>query len=125
MYEINWSEAIYSHFVILGKQDYLNDYTDRMELTSNVIETLVKRYDCNPVKLYLIINRLFLFSFQMEQQITKRMEQAIFKVVEMIQSVTLKYKMASLLGFKKIIASLINEQSLYYLKDTDYGRINL
>lgn len=50
------------------------------------------------------------------------MEQSISAIVEKVQSVTMRYKLASLLSDKRIIANLINEESLYYLKDTNYGR---
>lgn len=50
------------------------------------------------------------------------MENSISNVILSVKSVTLKYKLASLLGLKRIIADLINEQSLFYLKDTNYGR---
>lgn len=53
------------------------------------------------------------------------MELAIIQVIQLIDSISLRYKLASLLGLKKVIADLINDQSLYYLKDTDYGRNEL
>lgn len=53
---------------------------------------------------------------------TKKMENSISNVILSVKSVTLKYKLASLLGLKRIVADLINEQSLFYLKDTNYGR---
>jgi spatacsin len=64
------------------------------------------------------------FSFQLETKITKSMESAITKILEMIPTVTLRYRLASLLGIKRIISDLINCDSLYYMKDTDYGRKN-
>lgn len=53
------------------------------------------------------------------------MEQNISTLIEMIDSVSLRYKLASILGLKKIIANLINDQSAHYLKDTNYGRIEI
>lgn len=50
------------------------------------------------------------------------MEQHIANLVEMVDSVTVRYRLASLLGLKRLVAHLINENSLYYLKDTNYGR---
>lgn len=50
------------------------------------------------------------------------MEQHISNLVEMVDSVTVRYRLASLLGLKRLIAQLINENSLFYLKDTNYGR---
>lgn len=42
-YKINWTEAIYIHYINQGNESYLADFTDRMELTDNIIENLVKR----------------------------------------------------------------------------------
>lgn len=52
------------------------------------------------------------------------MEQNISTLIEMVESVALRYKLASVLGLKKIIATLINDQCSYYLKDTNYGRMD-
>lgn len=54
--------------------------------------------------------------------VTPAMEENMSHVVELVQSISLRYKLASLLGFRKIVTALINDQSLYYLKDTNYGR---
>lgn len=77
-----------------------------MELTDDMIEHLVKTY----------------LQYQLSNAITSKIEKSISTVIEMVQSVTLRYKLASLVGDKRIIASLINGDCLYYLKDTDYGR---
>ncbi|XP_058056530.1 uncharacterized protein LOC131207911 [Anopheles bellator] len=101
--EINWAAAIYQHYVIDGQSAYVEDYLERLSLTDPMIETLVKM-------------------FQLEPQITPTMEQAIGTFIERIQSVTLKYRLASLLGLKKTIHALINGGAVYYLKDTNYGK---
>lgn len=61
-------------------------------------------------------------SFQIQTNVTTKMEQHISNLVEMVDSVTIRYRLASLLGLKRLVAQLINENSLYYLKDTNYGR---
>lgn len=43
-YEINWTEAIFNQYVLLGNDKYLWDYCERMELTDGMIEVLVKKY---------------------------------------------------------------------------------
>ncbi|XP_035777245.1 uncharacterized protein LOC118458659 [Anopheles albimanus] len=101
--EINWPSAIYQHYVIDGQRSYLEDYLNRLPLTDAIIETLVKM-------------------FQLEPHITPAMEQAIGTFIERIQSVTLKYRLASLLGLKQTIHALINGTAVYYLKDTNYGK---
>ncbi|XP_058814826.1 spatacsin [Topomyia yanbarensis] len=102
-YEINWTAALYQHFIVNGEAQYLEDYLDRMPLTDVMVEHLVK-------------------TFQLEPCVTPEMERAIAGLVKLVESVTLKYRLASLLGLKRTLHELINENSLYYLKDCDYGR---
>lgn len=102
-FEINWTDAIYSHFIQRGNETYLSDFRERMELSDTIIEALVK-------------------TFQHQPRVTVAMETNLGRLVEMIESVTLRYKLASLLGLKRCIATMINDHSLYYLKDTNYGR---
>lgn len=103
-YEIIWTESIFTQYICQGKDNYIADYCIRMELTDDMIENLVKNF------------------LQPQTVITAKMEKAISTIVEMVQSVTLRYKLASLLSDKRIIANLINGECLYYLKDTNYGR---
>lgn len=51
-----------------------------------------------------------------------QMEENLAQLIDFVKSITLKYKLASLLSLKSTVMSLINEQTMYYLKDTDYGR---
>ncbi|XP_053673730.1 uncharacterized protein LOC128723991 [Anopheles nili] len=101
--EINWPGAIYQHYIMRGDSAYLQDYLDRLPLTDGMIEMLVK-------------------IFQLEPHLTPRMELAIGTFIERIQSVTLKYRLSSLLGLKKTTHGLINGGAVYYLKDTNYGK---
>lgn len=103
-YEISWTESIFNQYVIQGKGDYIIEYCVRMELADDMIEHLVKNF------------------IQMQQSATTKMEKAISTIIEMVQSVTLRYRLASLLGDKRAIATMINGDCLYYLKDTNYGR---
>lgn len=103
-YEIIWTEAIFNQFIVLGKDYYLNEFCSRMELSDDMIETMTKNF------------------LQSKRQITTKMEHAISIIIEMVQSVTLRYKLASLMSEKRIIANLINGETRYYLKDTNYGR---
>lgn len=80
------------------------DYCNRIELPDDMVEIIVNNF------------------LQMSATATTKMEKSVSAIVEMVQSVTLRYKLASLLSDKRIIANLINEESLYYLKDTNYGR---
>lgn len=49
-------------------------------------------------------------------------EESLAQLVELIRSVTLKYKLASILGLKEIVMSLINDSTVHYLRDTNFGR---
>ncbi|XP_055596606.1 uncharacterized protein LOC129746759 [Uranotaenia lowii] len=102
-YEINWITALYQHYIINGEANYLEDFLDRMTLTDGMIENLVK-------------------IFQQEPTVTPDMERSIATLVDRVRLVTLKYRLASLLGLKRTLHELINGNSFYYLKDCDYGR---
>lgn len=105
-FEINWAEAIFNQYIGHGKQAYIEEYCARMDLSEDMIEVIVKSYMQQTAVLV----------------VTPQMEQRVSHIVEMVESVTLRYKLASLLSDKRIIATLINDRSLYYLKDTNYGR---
>lgn len=65
------------------------------------------------------------FSFILHSQNnvpTPQQQESLTQLVELIRSVTLKYKLASILGLKMIVMSLINDQTVHYLRDTNYGR---
>lgn len=102
-YEVNWTDAIYAQYVLHGNERFLLDYCERMQLTEPMIELLVKQ-------------------FQHQVGVTPRMELAIGRLVELVETVTLRYRLASVLGLKRCVAALINDHSLYYLKDMNYGR---
>lgn len=102
-FEINWTDALYSQYVNRDNSAYLNEFCEQMDLTDSIIEALVK-------------------TFQHQSKITSVAEANVARLVELVESVTLRYKLASLLGLKSCIAALINDHSLFYLKDTDYGR---
>lgn len=102
-FEINWTDALYSHYVNGDNVAYLNEFCERMDLTDSTIEAVVK-------------------TFQHQPRVTQAAEANVARLVEMVESVTLRYRLASLLGLKGCIAGLINDHSLFYLKDTNYGR---
>ncbi|XP_017003047.3 spatacsin [Drosophila takahashii] len=105
-YDINWSEAILSQFVVLQVGNYLQEYLCHQRINDDVIEQVVKGY---------------LLHTQSSATSSKQ-EESLIQLVELIKSVILKYKLASILGFKSIVMSLINESPVYYLRDTNFGR---
>nr|NP_001286748.1 uncharacterized protein Dmel_CG13531, isoform C [Drosophila melanogaster]NP_611726.1 uncharacterized protein Dmel_CG13531, isoform B [Drosophila melanogaster]AAF46913.1 uncharacterized protein Dmel_CG13531, isoform B [Drosophila melanogaster]AHN56543.1 uncharacterized protein Dmel_CG13531, isoform C [Drosophila melanogaster] len=105
-YDISWSEAILSQFVVLQGVNYLQEYLCHQRINDDVIEQIVKGY---------------LLHIQSNATNSKQ-EESMVQLVGLIKSVVLKYKLASILGFKSIVMSLINDSSVYYLRDTNFGR---
>ncbi|XP_065367464.1 uncharacterized protein LOC135960161 [Calliphora vicina] len=105
-YDINWSEAIIYQYVIKLKRSYMNDFLQQVDITDDIIENAIKCFQlqCN------------------QNTISKEMEEHISELVNLVQSVTLKYKLASLLTLKTTILSLINDQTIHYLRDMKFGR---
>ncbi|KAH8402411.1 hypothetical protein KR009_011843 [Drosophila setifemur] len=105
-YDINWSEAILSQFVVLQVSNYLQDYLYHQRITDDVIEQVVKGY----------------LLHSQSNAANAKQEESLAQLVELIKSVILKYKLASILGLKPIVMSLINDSSVHYLRDTNFGR---
>uniref|UniRef100_W8BC60 Spatacsin n=2 Tax=Ceratitis capitata TaxID=7213 RepID=W8BC60_CERCA len=105
-YDINWSEVLLSQYVILGHANYLQEYLQHMQINDNIIENTVKGFQL----------------YAQHHRISTRMDEHLSQLVTLIKSVTLKYKLASLLSLKAIVMSLINDQTSHYLRDTDFGR---
>lgn len=105
-YEILWTEAIFNHHILNGRYQYIQDYCARKELTDDMVENILKNY------------------IQLKDKITTQSENAMSNIIEMVQNITQRYKLASLFSGKKIVESLINSECLHYLKDTHYGRID-
>ncbi|KNC31813.1 hypothetical protein FF38_12434 [Lucilia cuprina] len=105
-FDINWSEALIYQFVIKLKRSYLNDFIQQVDITDDIIENAIKCFQlqCN------------------QQTISKEMEEHISELIDLVQSVTLKYKLASLLTLKTTILTLINDQTIHYLRDMKFGR---
>lgn len=77
-----------------------------MELTDAMIEHLVKTF----------------LKYQLTNPVTAKINQAISEIIEHVESVTLRYRLASLVGDKRILSNMLNGDCLAYLQDTDYGR---
>ncbi|XP_030556362.1 spatacsin isoform X1 [Drosophila novamexicana] len=105
-HDVNWSEALLTQFVLLQRRSYLQDYRGHQRINDNVIEQVVKGY---------------ILHTQNNPSSAKH-EESLAQLVELIRSVTLKYKLASILGLKGIVMSLINDSTVHYLRDTNFGR---
>jgi glycosylphosphatidylinositol transamidase (GPIT) subunit GPI8 len=42
-FNINWTEAIYIRYVLMSDEKYFKDYLERMDLSENMIENIVKK----------------------------------------------------------------------------------
>lgn len=104
--EINWPEAILFQYIVLERKTYLYEFQCQMNITDAIIENVVKGF-----QLYAVNNKT-----------NRQMEENLCALVEQVQSIALKYKLASLLNMKATVMSLLNEETVYYLKDTNYGR---
>ncbi|XP_073847548.1 spatacsin [Musca autumnalis] len=105
-YDINWSEALLSQYIIQVNNSYFIDFLQQIDITDDIIENVVKGFQV----------------YSKQNLITKRMDENIAQLIEMASSLTLKYKLASLLTLKSTILSLINSDSIHYLRDMKFGR---
>ncbi|ALC42547.1 CG13531 [Drosophila busckii] len=108
-YDINWSDALLSQFVLQQKRSYLQQYRYHQRINDNVIEQIVKGY---------------LLHLQQHAP-SVRQEESLAELLQLTKSVTLKYKLASILGLKSIVVALLNGHTVHYLRDTNFGRNEL
>lgn len=50
------------------------------------------------------------------------MDEHITQLIDLVSSIALKYKLASVLTLKSKILSLINNESIHFLRDMKFGR---
>ncbi|XP_017486027.1 PREDICTED: uncharacterized protein LOC108374563 isoform X1 [Rhagoletis zephyria] len=105
-YDINWSEVLLSQYIILGHTNYLQEYLQYLQVSDNIIDNTVKGFQL----------------YAQHHRISPAMEEHLAQLVALVKSVTLKYKLASLLSLKPIVMSLLNDQTAHYLRDTNFGR---
>lgn len=55
------------------------------------------------------------------QMKSNEIEDRLLELLEMVKSVVLKYRLASLLSKKKMVLRLLNEHTIHYLRDTNFG----
>lgn len=53
----------------------------------------------------------------------KHIAEHLSELLEMVKSVALKYKLASIVGLKEIVLELLNEPTIHYLRDINFGRM--
>ncbi|XP_049816483.1 spatacsin [Schistocerca nitens] len=95
----DWGAVLYQHCIVNREATYFSEFTQSMTLTTAHVEDIARR-------------------FQMEPNVTQDMAQEMKKFILHAPSVEVKYRIASQLGFKDIIQSLLNGPEVAYLKDT-------
>lgn len=43
-FDVNWAESIFTQYIIAGNENYLKEFTSRIELTEEIVENVVKRF---------------------------------------------------------------------------------
>ncbi|XP_078044398.1 LOW QUALITY PROTEIN: spatacsin [Augochlora pura] len=97
---VNWANLIYSHCILNGETKYLKDFIAVKKLNSTLVQDCARRY-------------------RLEKGITHIMTDNMKMLISELSDVECKYMLASQLGFKDIIESMINDPMIgAYLKDT-------
>ncbi|XP_024937810.1 spatacsin isoform X2 [Cephus cinctus] len=96
----DWAGAIYTHCIVNGETKYLKEF-----MMSNVAALTVAVRDCAK-------------RYQLEKSITKQMAENMQVLISQLSDIECKYMLASQLGFKPIIESMLANSSINsYLKD--------
>ena len=103
--KIDFAKAIFVH-LLLEDESYMLDFMARLELTDEIIETVVK------------IAQL--------DNISVKQEKILSDLVMMVSDKGLKFRLASLLGLKTQLQQMLNDQgTYYYLLDSKYGTFDI
>lgn len=104
--KIDFAKAIFVHLLLLEDENYLQDYTSRLELTDDIIESVVK------------IKQL--------DKISAKQEKILNDLITMVGDRGLKFRLASHLGLKPQLKEMLNLQgTYYYLLDSKYGTVDI
>lgn len=96
----DWANIIYSHYILNGETKYLKDFATVIKLSTSVVEDCARRY-------------------RSEKSITFSMKNNMKGLIAELADVECKYMLASQLGFKEIVETMLNSPSVAaYLKDT-------
>ncbi|XP_076620109.1 spatacsin isoform X1 [Colletes latitarsis] len=99
-HHVDWACLIYNHCILSGQTKYLKDFLAVKKLTPSLVEDCARRY-------------------RLEKNITHTMMDNMKTLVSELSDVECKYMLASQLGFKNIIETMLNDPMIgAYLKDT-------
>ncbi|XP_046739690.1 spatacsin isoform X2 [Diprion similis] len=97
---VDWGSVLYAQCITRTNTKYLKDFMTTNELTTAIVKDSVKRY-------------------QLEKYITKEMVENMQQLISMLKDVECKYSLASQLGFKNVIETILGDAAISaYLKDT-------
>ncbi|XP_034936276.1 spatacsin [Chelonus insularis] len=100
----DWSSLIYHHVILNGDIKFLKDFLANKRLTSAIVQDCVCKY-------------------RAEKCISKQMTLSMQSLISELTDVECKYILASQLGFKNIIESMLSDSAISsYLKDTVWKR---
>jgi hypothetical protein len=102
--KIDFSKAIFVH-LLLEDENYLEDYTARLELTDEMIEKVIK--------------------MRQMDKISEKQEVLLGNLVNLVNDKGLKFRLASLLGLKSHLKQMLNDHAYYYLIDSKYGSVDI
>ncbi|XP_050480517.1 spatacsin isoform X1 [Bombus huntii] len=99
-HHVDWANLIYSHCILNGETKYLKDFIAVNKLTPSLVRNCVRRY-------------------RLEKSITHTMTDNMKILISELSDVECKYVLASQLGFKGIVETMLNNPMIgAYLKDT-------
>ncbi|XP_046417666.1 spatacsin isoform X2 [Neodiprion fabricii] len=97
---VDWGSVLYAQCITRTNAKYLKDFMTINELTTAIVKDSVKRY-------------------QLEKHITKEMVENMQQLISRLKDVKCKYTLASQLGFKNVIETILGDAAVSaYLKDT-------
>ncbi|KOC59819.1 Spatacsin [Habropoda laboriosa] len=108
-HHVDWANLIYNRCILNGETKYLKDFI----VVNKVTPGLVKDCVCRQVNYYLKKR------YRLEKNITHTMTDNMKILISELSDVECKYVLASQLGFKTIVETMLNDPMIdAYLKDT-------
>lgn len=99
-HHVDWANLIYNHCILNGEAKYLKDFMAVKSLTPGLVQDCARRY-------------------RLEKSITHTMTDNMKLLISELSDVECKYMLASQLGFKNIVETMLNNPMIgAYLKDT-------
>ncbi|XP_063238820.1 spatacsin [Bacillus rossius redtenbacheri] len=96
---VDWGAALFQQFVLHGRTDYLQDLSHAVRLGPALVDDVARR-------------------FQREAAVPGDAVARMKRLVAGVADVEVRYRLASQLGFRDVVESLLASSSLDYLKDT-------